>query len=53
MDSLEIANERQLHHRPRLRERTAERIFPSNEVSAVFGNDNARELIEGPIESVF
>lgn len=52
MDSLEIANERQLHHRPRLRERTAERIFPSNEVSAVFGNDNARELIEGPIESV-
>ena len=36
----------------RLRERTAEKIFPSDEVSAVFGNDDARGLIEGPIESV-
>ena len=38
--------------RIRLRERTAERIFPSDEVSAVFGNDDARSLIEGSIESV-
>jgi len=38
--------------RLRLRERTAERIFPSDEVSAVFGNDDARGLIESPIESV-
>ena len=38
--------------RIRLRERTAEKIFPSDEVSAVFGNDNARGLIEGPIESL-
>ena len=35
-----------------LRERTAEKIFPSDEVSAVFGNDKARGLIEGPIEGV-
>ncbi len=35
-----------------LRERTAERIFPSDEVSAVFGSDRARRLIDGPIESV-
>ena len=33
-----------------LRERTAEKIFPSDEVSTVFGNDSARGLIEGPIE---
>ena len=38
--------------RLRLRERTAERIFPSDEVSAVFGNDEARGLIEGPIDVV-
>ncbi len=38
--------------RIRLRERTAERIFPSDEVSAVFGNDNARSLIEDAIEAV-
>ena len=35
-----------------LRERTAEKIFPSDEVSAVFGNDDVLGLIEGPIESV-
>ena len=35
-----------------LRERTAEKIFPSDEVSAVFGNDDARGLIEGPVEEV-
>ena len=38
--------------RIRLRERTAEKIFPSDEVSAVFGNDEARGLIEGPLEAV-
>ena len=32
--------------RIRLRERTAEKIFPSDDVSAVFGNDDARGLIE-------
>ena len=31
-----------------LKERTAEKIFPSDEVSAVFGNDRGRGLIEGP-----
>ena len=35
-----------------LKERTAEKIFPSDEVSAVFGNDGASSLIEGRIESV-
>ena len=38
--------------RIRLNERTAEKIFPSDEVSAVFGNDDARGLIEGPVDSV-
>ena len=38
--------------RVRLRERTAEKIFPSDEVSAVFGNDDARGLLEGPIERI-
>ncbi len=36
----------------RLRERTAEKIFPSDEVSAVFGNDEASGLIQAPIEQV-
>lgn len=31
-----------------LRERTAEKIFPSDEVSAVFGTDRADGLVEGP-----
>lgn len=35
-----------------LRERTAERIFPSDEVSAVFGNDGLGQLIEGQITAV-
>ena len=35
-----------------LKERTAEKIYPSDEVSAVFGNDGARGLIQDPIESV-
>ena len=34
-----------------LRERTAEKIFPSDEVSAVFGTDSARGLIEGPFSA--
>ena len=38
--------------RLRLQERTAERIFPGDEVSAVFGNDEARGLIQDPIEEV-
>jgi len=35
-----------------LKERTAEKIYPSDEVSAVFGNASARTHIEEPIESV-
>ena len=35
-----------------LKERTAEKIYPSDEVSAVFGNDNAGGLIEEQIEGL-
>lgn len=35
-----------------LKERTAERIFPSDEVAAVFGNDNVAGIIQEPIESI-
>lgn len=35
-----------------LKERTAEKIYPSDEVSAVFGNDQASSLIQEPIENV-
>ena len=38
--------------RLQLRERTAEKIFPSDEVSAVFGNNEASGLIQAPIEQV-
>lgn len=38
--------------RIRLQERTAEKIFPSDEVSAVFSDDEARGLIEGPVEAM-
>ena len=51
-DDVNTINVRVAGQRIRLRERTAEKIFPSDEVSAVFGNDDARALIEGPIESV-
>ena len=51
-DDVNTINIRVAGQRIQLRERTAEKIFPSDEVSAVFGNDDARELIEGPIESV-
>lgn len=51
-DNVNTLNVRVGGRRIRLRERTAERIFPSDEMSAVFGNDEARGLIEGPIEAV-
>ena len=51
-DDVNTINIRVGGQRIQLRERTAEKIFPSDEVSAVFGNDDARGLVEGPIESV-
>ena len=51
-DDVNTINIRVGGQRIQLRERTAEKVFPSDEVSAVFGNDDARGLIEGPIESV-
>ena len=51
-DDVNTINVRVAGQRIPLRERTAEKIFPSDEVSAVFGNDDARGLIEAPIESV-
>ena len=51
-DDVNTINVRVAGQRIQLRERTAEKIFPSDEVSAVFGNDEARGLIDGPIESV-
>ena len=51
-DDVNTINVRVAGQRIQLCERTAEKIFPSDEVSAVFGNDDARGLIEGPIESV-
>ena len=51
-DNVNTLNVRVGGRRIRLRERTAERIFPSDEVSAVFGADDARGLIDEPIEAV-
>lgn len=51
-DNVNTLNIRVAGQRIRLRERTAERIFPSDEVSAVFGNDNARGLIRERIDEV-
>ena len=51
-DNVNTLNVRVGGRRLRLRERTAERIFPSDEVSAVFGVDDARGLIDEPIEEV-
>ena len=51
-DDVNTIHVRVAGQRIQLRERTAEKIFPSDEVSAVFGNDDARGLLEGPIESV-
>ena len=51
-DNVNTLNVRFGGARLELKERTAEKIFPSDEVSAVFGNDNTAGLIQGPIESV-
>ena len=47
-DNVNTLNVRVNGQQIELRERTAEKIFPSDEVSAVFGTDRARGLIEGP-----
>ncbi len=51
-DDVNTINIRVAGERIELQERTAEKIFPSDEVSAIFGNDDARGLIEGSIDSV-
>lgn len=51
-DNVNTLNIRVAGRRIRLRERTAERVFPNDEVSAVFGNDDGRGLITEPIEEV-
>jgi len=51
-DNVNTVNVRVGGQRLELKERTAEKIYPSDEVSAVFGNDRASSLIQGPIESV-
>jgi len=51
-DNVNTINIRVAGQRLELKERTAEKIFPSDEVSAVFGNDEASSLIQAPIESV-
>ena len=51
-DNVNTLNIRVGGQRLELKERTAEKIYPSDEVSAVFGNDGAGGLIQGPIESV-
>lgn len=51
-DNVNTLNVRVGGQRLQLRERTAEKIFPSDEVSAVFGNDEASGLIQAPIEQV-
>ena len=51
-DNVNTLNVRVGGQRLELKERTAERIFPSDEVSAVFGNNNATGLIQAPLESV-
>ena len=51
-DNVNTLNIRVGGQRLQLKERTAEKIFPGDEVSAVFGNDKARGLIRGFIEGV-
>ena len=51
-DDVNTLNVRVGGQRLQLRERTAEKIYPSDEVSAVFGNDRASGLIEDRIEAV-
>ena len=51
-DNVNTLNIRVDGRRLELKERTAERIFPSDEVSAVFGKDNTTGLIQTSLESV-
>jgi len=51
-DNVNTLNVRVNGQRLELKERTAERVFPSDEVSAVFGNDSVTALIQTPVESV-
>jgi Zn-dependent protease with chaperone function len=51
-DNVNTLNVRVAGQRLEFKERTAEKIFPSDEVSAVFRNDRASSLIQAPIESV-
>ena len=51
-DNVNTLNIRVGGQRFELKERTAEKIFPSDEVSAVFGNDNVTGLIQTAVESV-
>ena len=51
-DKVNTLNVRVAGQRLELKERTAEKIFPSDEVSAVFRNGRASSLIQAPIESV-
>ena len=51
-DDVNTINVRVGGQRIELKERTAEKIYPSDEVSAVFGNDQASSLIQDAIESV-
>ncbi len=50
-DNVNTLNLRVAGQELELRERTAEKIFPSDEVSAVFGTDRGRGLIEGPFSA--
>ena len=51
LDVVATLNIRVAGQRIELRERTAEKISLRDEVSGVFGKDDARGLITGPIES--
>ena len=51
-DNVNTLNIRVEGQRLQLRERTAEKIFPSDEVSAVFGNDSSGSLINSSIDEV-
>ena len=51
-DNVNTLNVRVDGQRIQLRERTAERIFPSDEVSAVYANDSSVSLIESVIEEI-
>ena len=51
-DNVNTLNVRVGGQRLELKERTAERVFPSDEVSAVFGNDNVAGLIQSSLDSI-